>query len=91
MAKFELQSDFQATGDQPDAIAKLVEGLQRGDKHQFGASREFNVRVAISLLIIVCEGKSEANQSGYDGGDMAERLAVNKFAHAPSLPIARSD
>jgi excinuclease ABC subunit B len=32
--KFELHSDFQATGDQPDAIAKLVEGIQRGDKHQ---------------------------------------------------------
>ncbi len=34
MAKFELHSDFQATGDQPDAIVKLVAGLQRGDKHQ---------------------------------------------------------
>src|SRR5258706_2522184 len=34
MAKFELHSDFQATGDQPDAIAKLVEGTRRGDKHQ---------------------------------------------------------
>jgi excinuclease ABC subunit B len=34
MAKFELHSDFQATGDQPDAIDKLVAGLQRGDKHQ---------------------------------------------------------
>jgi excinuclease ABC subunit B len=32
--KFELHSDFQATGDQPDAIIKLVAGLQRGDKHQ---------------------------------------------------------
>ena len=32
--KFELHSDFQATGDQPEAIAKLVEGVQRGDKHQ---------------------------------------------------------
>jgi len=32
--KFELHSDFQATGDQPDAITKLVEGVRRGDKHQ---------------------------------------------------------
>src|SRR5262245_22264276 len=34
MTPFQLQSDFQATGDQPEAIVKLVEGVQRGDKHQ---------------------------------------------------------
>ncbi len=31
---FRLQADFEPTGDQPQAIAELVEGLQRGDKHQ---------------------------------------------------------
>lgn len=31
---FKLISDFKPTGDQPDAIRQLVEGLQRGDKAQ---------------------------------------------------------
>ncbi|HXH19141.1 MAG TPA: DEAD/DEAH box helicase family protein, partial [Chitinophagales bacterium] len=31
---FKLTSDFQPTGDQPDAIRQLTEGLQRGDKAQ---------------------------------------------------------
>ncbi len=31
---FELVSPYQPTGDQPQAIAKLVEGIQRGDKEQ---------------------------------------------------------
>ena len=33
-AKFELVSDFSPAGDQPVAIEELIEGLQRGDKHQ---------------------------------------------------------
>ncbi|MBW8048783.1 MAG: excinuclease ABC subunit UvrB [Cytophagales bacterium] len=31
---FNLSSDYQPTGDQPYAIAQLVEGIHRGDKHQ---------------------------------------------------------
>ncbi|MCX7838151.1 MAG: excinuclease ABC subunit UvrB [Anaerolineae bacterium] len=34
MPEFKLISPFQPTGDQPTAIAKLVEGLRRGDKFQ---------------------------------------------------------
>ncbi len=34
MPKFKLVSPFQPTGDQPTAIAKLIEGIQRGDKYQ---------------------------------------------------------
>jgi excinuclease ABC subunit B len=34
MADFNLKSSFQPNGDQPNAIAELVEGLQRGDKFQ---------------------------------------------------------
>jgi len=34
MPEFKLVSPFQPTGDQPTAIAKLVEGLRRGDKFQ---------------------------------------------------------
>lgn len=34
MDKFILHSKFEPTGDQPEAIDKLVEGLNRGDKEQ---------------------------------------------------------
>ncbi|MCX7876978.1 MAG: excinuclease ABC subunit UvrB [Melioribacteraceae bacterium] len=34
MNKFELVSNYQPSGDQPKAIKELVEGLNRGDKHQ---------------------------------------------------------
>ncbi len=34
MDKFVLKSDYKPTGDQPEAIEKLVEGLNRGDKEQ---------------------------------------------------------
>ena len=34
MADFQLEAPFKPTGDQPQAIEKLVKGLSRGDKHQ---------------------------------------------------------
>jgi excinuclease ABC subunit B len=34
MPKFKLVSPFQPTGDQPAAIAKLIEGIKRGDRFQ---------------------------------------------------------
>ncbi|MFL8887603.1 excinuclease ABC subunit UvrB [Helcococcus kunzii] len=34
MANFNLQSKFKPMGDQPNAINKLVEGLNKGDKYQ---------------------------------------------------------
>ena len=34
MREFKVVSDFQPSGDQPEAIAKLVKGFKRGDKYQ---------------------------------------------------------
>ncbi len=34
MSKFVLQSQYQPTGDQPEAIRKLTEGLDRGEREQ---------------------------------------------------------
>ena len=31
---FKLVAPYKPTGDQPEAIAKLVEGIKRGDKEQ---------------------------------------------------------
>ena len=34
MSKYQLISDYKPTGDQPEAILQLTEGLERGDKAQ---------------------------------------------------------
>ena len=33
-ARFEVVSPFEPSGDQPQAIASLVEGVERGDRYQ---------------------------------------------------------
>ena len=34
MAKFQLESEYKPSGDQPKAIKELTEGIIRGDKYQ---------------------------------------------------------
>ncbi|MCK5317280.1 MAG: DEAD/DEAH box helicase family protein, partial [Anaerolineales bacterium] len=34
MNEFRLHAPYQPTGDQPEAIEQLLQGLERGDKHQ---------------------------------------------------------
>ena len=34
MDRFEIHSDYKPTGDQPQAIAQLVNGIQNGNKEQ---------------------------------------------------------
>ncbi len=45
---FTITSDFEPTGDQPQAIRELSEGLRRGDRHQVllgvtGSGKTFTV------------------------------------------------
>lgn len=52
---FELISDFQPTGDQPQAIAKLVEGLRNGEKYQTllgvtGSGKTFTIANVIAQI-----------------------------------------
>jgi excinuclease ABC subunit B len=52
---FTLASPFQPQGDQPTAIAQLVEGIQRGDKHQVllgvtGSGKTFTVAKVIEQI-----------------------------------------
>ncbi len=53
--KFKLISEFQPTGDQPDAIAQLVEGIKRGDKYQVllgvtGSGKTFTIANVIEQI-----------------------------------------
>ena len=52
---FQLTSDFLPTGDQPDAIKQLVEGLRRGDKAQTllgvtGSGKTFTIANALAQV-----------------------------------------
>lgn len=53
--KFELTSDFEPTGDQPEAIKQLMEGVLRGDKAQTllgvtGSGKTFTIANVINQL-----------------------------------------
>jgi len=52
---FKLTSDFQPTGDQPEAIRQLVEGLERGDNSQVllgvtGSGKTFTIANVIQAV-----------------------------------------
>jgi excinuclease ABC subunit B len=68
---FKLTSEFQPTGDQPDAIEQLVEGLIRGDKYQTllgvtGSGKTFTIANAIARInrptLILSHNKTLAAQ-----------------------------
>lgn len=53
MKKLKLVSDFQPTGDQPEAIQQLIDGLNRGDKSQVlqgvtGSGKTFTIANALN-------------------------------------------
>lgn len=53
--KFRLVSEWEPRGDQPQAIAELVEGLRRGDKHQVllgvtGSGKTFTVANVVAQV-----------------------------------------
>ena len=69
--EFQLTSDFKPTGDQPEAIRQLVEGIQRGDKAQTllgvtGSGKTFTVANIIQQVqkptLILSHNKTLAAQ-----------------------------
>ncbi|MBR3710154.1 MAG: excinuclease ABC subunit UvrB [Bacteroidales bacterium] len=68
---FKLVSDFKPTGDQPEAIKELVEGLQRGDRAQTllgvtGSGKTFTIANVLAQLnrpaLILSHNKTLAAQ-----------------------------
>jgi excinuclease ABC subunit B len=71
MARFELVSDFKPTGDQPEAIEKLIEGIGKGHKHQVllgatGTGKTFAVASIVEKMqrptLVICHNKTLAAQ-----------------------------
>jgi superfamily II DNA or RNA helicase len=71
MPDFQLVSEFQPTGDQPTAIAGLVDGLSKGHRHQTllgatGTGKTFPIASVIAEInrppLVMCHNKTLAAQ-----------------------------
>jgi excinuclease ABC subunit B len=71
MPDFQLVTDFRPTGDQPEAIAKLIEGLRGGVKHQTllgatGTGKTFVIANLVEALnrptLVIAHNKTLAAQ-----------------------------
>ena len=88
MARFELQSDYQPCGDQPQAIRELVEGLERGDRHQVllgvtGSGKTFTMANVVNQLqrptLVLAHNKTLAAQLYGEFKELFPNNAVEYF------------
>ena len=85
---FELVSSYKPTGDQPEAIAKLVEGIKRGDKEQTllgvtGSGKTFTMANIISQVqkptLVLAHNKTLAAQLCSEFREFFPTSAVEYF------------
>lgn len=88
MEKFELTTDYLPRGDQPQAITELVEGLERGDRHQVllgvtGSGKTFTMANVIATInrpaLILAPNKTLAAQLYGELKDLFPQNAVEYF------------
>jgi excinuclease ABC subunit B len=88
MPPFEIVSDFKMTGDQPQAVEKLVEGLNRGFKHQTllgvtGSGKTFTMANVIARVnrpaLVMCHNKTLAAQLCTEFKEFFPSSAVGYF------------
>ncbi|MFC1914332.1 excinuclease ABC subunit UvrB [Chloroflexota bacterium] len=105
MPQFEIVSDFQMTGDQPQAVDKLVEGLHQGFKHQTllgvtGSGKTFTMANAIARVqrptLVICHNKTLAAQLTSEFKDYFPNNAVEYFVsyydyYQPEAYVPRTD
>ncbi|HEY5423808.1 MAG TPA: excinuclease ABC subunit UvrB, partial [Ilumatobacteraceae bacterium] len=105
MPDFQVVSDFQPAGDQPQAIAKLAEGVQRGDRFQTllgitGSGKSATVAWTIQEVqrptLILAPNKSLAAQLAQEMREFFPHNRVEYFVsyydyYQPEAYIASSD
>jgi len=105
MTHFNLVSDFQPSGDQPEAITELVDGLQHGLKHQVllgatGTGKTFTMAHVIQQTqrptLIMAHNKTLAAQLYREFRDFFPDNAVEYFVsyydyYQPEAYIPRTD
>jgi len=105
MPPFEIVSDFQMTGDQPQAVDGLVEGLNKGFKHQTllgvtGSGKTFTMANVIAKAqrptLVICHNKTLAAQLSTEFKEFFPDSAVEYFVsyydyYQPEAYIPRTD
>ncbi len=105
MPDFEIVSDFKMTGDQPQAVEKLVEGLKHGYKHQTllgvtGSGKTFTMANAIERArkptLVISHNKTLAAQLYTEFKEFFPNNAVEYFVsyydyYQPEAYIPQSD
>ena len=85
---FKLHSKYKPTGDQPEAIKKLVDGVKRGDKGQTllgvtGSGKTFTIANVIEQVnkptIIMAHNKTLAGQLYSEFKELFPENAVEYF------------
>ncbi|MBI2859748.1 MAG: excinuclease ABC subunit UvrB [Chloroflexi bacterium] len=88
MTSFEIVSDFRMTGDQPEAVARLVEGLHSGYRGQTllgvtGSGKTFSMANVIQQVqrptLVMCHNKTLAAQLSSEFKDFFPNSAVEYF------------
>ncbi|MEO8107987.1 MAG: excinuclease ABC subunit UvrB [Actinomycetes bacterium] len=104
-ANFKLVADYVPTGDQPEAIAKLVEGVNRGDRYQTllgvtGSGKTFTMANVIQQTgrpaLILAHNKTLAAQLASELKEFFPENAVEYFVsyydyYQPEAYIPRTD
>ncbi len=102
---FELQAPYQPTGDQPEAIAKIVDGIEKGHRHQVllgatGTGKTFTVANVIQTLqiptLVMTHNKTLAAQLYAEYRDFFPNNAVEYFVsyydyYQPEAYVPRRD
>jgi excinuclease ABC subunit B len=105
MPQFEIVSDFRMTGDQPQAVEGLVEGLNKGFKHQTllgvtGSGKTFTMANVIERAkrptLVLCHNKTLAAQLCTEFKEFFPNNAVEYFVsyydyYQPEAYIPRTD
>ncbi|PIZ56904.1 excinuclease ABC subunit B [bacterium (Candidatus Torokbacteria) CG_4_10_14_0_2_um_filter_35_8] len=105
MPKFEIESKFKPTGDQPQAIKKLTKGIQTGKKHQTllgvtGSGKTFTIANVIQNVqrptLVLAHNKTLAAQLAQEFSDFFPVNAVQYFVsyydyYQPESYIPRTD
>src|SRR5687767_11795466 len=102
---FELTSDFEPKGDQPAAIGELVNGLERGDKHQVllgvtGSGKTFTIASVLAKVnrpaLVLAHNKTLAAQLYQEFTSFFPKNAVEYFVsyydyYQPEAYVPQSD
>src|SRR5712692_4964293 len=104
-SSFQLVSDFQPRGDQPAAIAELIQGIERGDKHQVllgvtGSGKTFSVAQVLARVnrpaLVLAHNKTLAAQLYQEFKAFFPHNAVEYFVsyydyYQPEAYVPQSD